>query len=221
MPGYYRRVGPEIAVTRGYVLLLDAIDVYMVKQMYPQAAEVRLIVQRMSGELERLGPRAAAKAEEYVRDRLRKTAVRPPTSGRLSDAVKARVIPTTFQQAAVGVGDIDILDSGAINPNAPKKGSYWRAQEYGTDAHVGRIVPGYFQPGMSAPAAGEFRNHPYFEQAGRGATGKAARGTPAMVITRPLEARFYLRDGTLEFANWRRSQVEAIYQRAITKLLAV
>jgi hypothetical protein len=134
----------------------------------------------------------------------------------LRKSVKSRPLPSTFPAGAVGIADIEELDKGTINPSAPTKGAYWRAQEYGTTAHVGRIVPGYFGTGpgqASSPAsAAEFRVHPYFEAV------LHQRGTPAMVIKRPLQARHFIRDGAAETAVWHAAQETAILDQAVSRL---
>lgn len=219
MARFYAYLEPDPELVEAYVALVQTIKVYSAKGMPTQAAQARAAYQRMLRDYELLSRRGAAKADIFIRDRLRQTAVRPPTSGRLAAAVQS--VPMSGVAAAgggVAIASIRKLDTLAVDPRFKDSGAYWRAQEYGTDAHVGRVVPGYFMPGRSAPSAGEFRNHPYFEQAGRGIGGKAPKGTPAMVITRPLHARHFLRDGTAAFAVWHALQTTRINTDAILGL---
>lgn len=218
---FYTQIEPDPALARGYVYMLDAIDAYVARGRLGEAAHARRILRRMWREYEELGVQGAVKADEFIRGRLHATAVRPPTSGRLAAAISSRPIPSTFPAGAIGIADLARLEKGAINPRAKKAGSYWRAQEYGTDAHVGRIVPGYFFPPQSAPNAAEFRDHPYFQQAKMNKAGSTRRGMPAMVIGRPLDARHFLRDGTDEAVAWHRLESARINRRAISSLAAI
>jgi hypothetical protein len=175
---------------------------------------VRGILAGVFRDFELLGTRGAAKADAYIRDRLRQTQVRPDASHRLRDAVRSVPLTNPLPGGAVGIASIEALDKGAVNPSHPNN-PYWRAQEYGTAAHVGRIVPGYFQPGQSRPSAAEFRVHPFFEARLR------QRRTPAMRITRPINARYFLRDGTQNFVAWHVAQTERILATAVSRLRAL
>jgi hypothetical protein len=57
--------------------------------------------------------------------------------------------------------------------------------------------------------------HPYFEPVYR------TRGTPAMVIKRPLEARHFLRDGVKVAVAFHTAREAAIVDRAIAALRLV
>lgn len=217
---YYQQLLPPKGLGNGYVALLDAIDAFTARGMLAEAELVRKALQRMWREYERLSTEGARKADTLIRGRIRSTAVRPPTSGRMEAGIVSRPIPTTWPSAAMGIADLDELDKAATNPDFPAAGPYWRTQEYGYAGHVGRRVPGYFMPGRAKPSAAQFRVHPFFEQAGsRG--GKAPRGTPAMVIQRPIEARHFLRDGTDDLIAWRRLEMSAINRRAISTLARI
>jgi hypothetical protein len=233
MASYYQRVPPPKGLGGGYVALLDAMDAYEARALTAANATeraalmgkrelVRELLNWMWREYDALGTSASIKADEIIRRRIRQTAVRPPASGRLESGVVSRPIPTTWPGGALGVADLEILEKTAINPRYHGKGkkSYWRAQEYGYAGHVGRRVVGLFE-GTSPPSASEFRVHAYFEQAARNAQGKAPKGTPAMVITKPLHARHFLRDGTDELLLWRQREVSRINRVAINRLVAI
>jgi hypothetical protein len=214
---FFQRLDPPKGLAGGYVALLDAMDIYAVRGMMVEHERVRVIVIRMWREYETLSADAAIKADSLIRARIRTTAVRPPTSGRLESGVLSRPLPTTWPAGALGIADLDVLDSTVVNPRFKAAGSYWRTQEYGYAGHVGRIVPGFFQPGQARPSAGEFRLHPYFQQVGP----KAPKGTPAMRITQPIHARHFLRDGTNDLIAWRRSEMSRINRRAISALASI
>lgn len=221
---FYTRIEPDPALARGYVYMLDAIDACrlqaaatpdpLLRRMWRlRENRIRAALQRMWREYEQLGVDAAHQADTFIRQAIKQTAVRPPASGRLESAIQSRPLPSTFPAGAIGIADLDVLEKIAARGG----GTYWRAQEYGTTAHVGRIVPGYFQPGQARPSAAEFRVHPYFGQA-TGRNGKAPKGTPAMRITRPLHARYFMRDGTTAIAGWHAKESVRINQRAISAL---
>jgi len=211
---FYTRLEPDPQLARGYVYLLDAIAAYRLKGRTADAERVRAILRRMWDDYDKLGARGAAKADELVKARLRATAVRPPTSGALEGAIFSRPLVSTFPAGAVGIVDLDALDAGAVNRRTG--GIYWRAQEYGLPVDPNaRPAPGYFEPGQSRPSAGQFRAHPYFAQQ------PYARGMPALVRTRPLEARHFLRDGAAAFATWHAQEDQRIQRSAITGLARI
>jgi hypothetical protein len=209
---YYTRIVPPAGLERGYRDLLEAIAGFSTKRRLADAAEVRAVLAAMWADYETLARLGAVKADMFVRDRIRQTQVRPDASGRLRGSISSRPLPALLPGGGIGIADLDVLDHGTINPTARDKGSYWRAQERGTAAHVGRIVPGYFQPGNARPSAQEFRRHPYFEPV------SDTRGTPAMVIRRPLRARHFLRDGTDNAVVWHAQREARILAEAVTRL---
>jgi hypothetical protein len=218
MARYFAELQPDPLLVDAYIAMVRTIKLYTAKGMLNEAAQARAAYQGMVRDYELLAKRGAEKADSLVRDRIRQTAVRPPTSGRLTAAIQSEPLKLPFAGGGVGIANLATLDKRAVNPTAKKAGEYWRAQEYGTSAHVGRIIPGFFMPGRSKPSAAEFRNHPYFEQAKRGKGGKAKKGTPAMRITRPIHARHFLRDGTVAFVVWHEQQSARINDKAILRL---
>ena len=207
---FYAHIVPDGGLARGYVALLDAIAAFRVAGHLAEAARAQRILRRMWAQYEGLSAQGPQVADEHIRARIRASAVRPPTSGQLERAIVSRPIPTTFPAGAVGIASYEALNSGAVNPRTG--GIYWRTQEYGYEGNVGRRVRGYFMPGVSAPSQEEFRQHPYFEATPKG---------PRMVIRRPIEARHFLRDGTVEFADWHLQQERRIQRDALTALRAI
>lgn len=202
MAQYWQRIDIDPALVATYAALLTAIryrtqaaavarepiqrDIDLRKRL-----EMDLVLHRLWRDLEKLAIKSSARADGLIRARIKKTQVRPDTPGpHMIDNVLSRPLPSTFPLGMVGIADIDVLDR-TVNPRAPQAGPFWLAQEFGTRAHIGRKVPGFFQPGRSVASQGEFRVHPYFEQS-RG------KGTPAMVIKRPIQARHFLRDGAAQ-----------------------
>jgi hypothetical protein len=206
---FYTRLEPDPALARGYVFLLDEIDVHLLRGRPDKAAKVRRIIQRMWREYDRLGVDGAVKVDELIRARIRTTAVRPPTSGALEGAIQSRPLPSTFPAGAVGIADLDPLTAATMRANANEP--YWRAQEYGYSGNVGRRLRGFFgdsPPGTSPASGAEFRHHPYFF------TGPG----PRMVIRQPIYSRHFLRDGTADFAAWHGGESARILREATIAL---
>lgn len=219
MAGYYHYVDPDPALARLYGSLERAARNFERRGRVGDALQTRLVSRQLRSEIAVLGHRAPAKADEFIRARLRSTRVgRPDTSGQLSKAIRSSPMPTTLPAAAVNVASIDVLDQGAVNPRSG--GIYWRAQEWGLpavspDAYTkgGRkVAPGYFMPGYSAPNNAEFRQHPYFQQFGY------AKGVPALMRLRAVQPRHYLRDGTKEFIAWHAAKSQAIAAHLLKQL---
>lgn len=199
MAEFFRRYEPDPQLFRGYRHILDAIDVYRAARHPEIAARLDAAFQAMLANVERQTVRSAARTDQRIRATLRERLVRSPTAGpHLADRVHSLPVPTRLPAGALGVADIEQLDQ-AVDPDYPRS-PYWRAIEYGSDAAVGRIVVGYFQPGggrggATAPAADEFRHHPYF-LSNRAAP--AGPSPPAMKVQRPIEPKHFLRDGSRE-----------------------
>jgi hypothetical protein len=219
MAFYYQRIPPDPALLRGYFFLLDAIRDYTAKGRLADAAAHRKILAEMWAEFEKLGVQAAAKADEAIRLHIRQTQVRPDASGRLNKSIQSRPLPSSFPVGAVGFADIDELDKGTINPTAPTKGAYWRAQEYGTAAHVGRIVPGYFSfgggPGRVG-AVGHRVPHASLFRAGVPHARNPGHGHQTAVGSAPLPPR-----GVKVAVAFHTAREAAIVDRAIAALRLV
>lgn len=178
--------------------------------------------------LDELAAATAVRATEQIQHRLKLTARRSATGEKpgLHDLIKSRPLGRIagFATGAVGVADEASLDR-AIDPDYPQFGTYWQAQEFGTDAHVGRRIFGYFgNPGFAqaevprAQFAGGRGPHPLFSPLVVGPRG--GRGGPGEIRT-PLRARHFIRDGAnLARTSWR-AGLEAIETQTIQELAAV
>jgi hypothetical protein len=163
-----------------------------------QAQTLVLAIQRFQQSVDKIAIDTAAVANNAARKWVNATQARPAGAERasavLASAVQgSRAVPTSLSLGIVGVADVSRLDS--MTQKGAKGTSYWEAQEFGTDAHVGRIVRGFFMPGRSRPSGAQFRVHPEF-QPGKG---------PEMRIQRPIEERGFLRRASDDaFAYWHR-----------------
>lgn len=211
MAGYFAYLQPDPKLVDAYVAMVRTIDIYRAKGMIAEAELAQRAYRRMVKDYEDLAIRGAVKADDFIRSRLRTTAVRPPTGGNLERAIKSEPMKLPFPGGGVDIASLDALDKGAVNPRTG--GIYWRSQEYGLPVIPGqRPAPGYFMPGYSAPNQGAFRLHPYFGQM------RYAKGMPALVRRRALQARHFLRDGADEFAAWHAMESARINRRAISSL---
>lgn len=170
---------------------------------------------------------AAAAATVEMRDKFRATVKRVLTTGEGPSLIALLVArPLTipgFATGAVGIADTQLLGT-AINPNS-RYGTYWRTQEYGTDAdspegHIpgqeGRVIFGAFSGGgeTSAPDsafAGGGGPHPIFISHKDSPSDTPGFGTIGMEIA----GRHFIRDGAdAALLKWRadiaRTQSEAI-----------
>lgn len=151
-----------------------------------------------------IGAQAAARGMKGV---LKQTQLRPDTDRKphLRELLhsKPAVIPGLrgFATGSVAIGDIDQLEK-AIDPDFPQHGSYWRAQNYGTTAHVGREIHGFFHgPGgsMSRPLAalaggGTMQHDPMFSPSSK-ISGPRGGGGGRGMIRVPLKPRHFIERG--------------------------
>jgi hypothetical protein len=226
MAFYWQAIGPPVGLERVYFALQDTINIYLAAGLVEEAAKVRAIMRQVDAQLRELSVSGAAEADRLIRQRILATAVRPPTSGRLVDAIQSQPIITLdgkiipYGTGAVGIASLEVLDKRAVNPRTG--GIYWRAQEFGLPAvplsayrYFGggrKSARGYFMPGSARPRGSDFRAHPYFQSGGDG---------PFMMRQRAVPARHFLRDGTATFIGWHRREVASIERRAATRLLTV
>lgn len=218
MARYYTRFEPDPRLARIYSEVQRLALIY--RQLGQTGRAIRAIdlMEDVMRRLEAHAVRMSADADEIIRRHIETTRVRPRASGRMSSAVKSRPLVTSVPSGAIGVADLDELDkSTPASRMGPRHIPYWYAQEFGSEAAVGRIVPGYFQPGNARAAADQFRVHPFFEQVGP----KAPRGTPAMVITRPIEARHFLRDGTRDALALHLREIRRVNQVGTAGILSI
>jgi hypothetical protein len=149
-----------------------------------QAVAIEAIISATERNVTEAGVAAVKASEQAAIEALARTRVRPEAGNvgtprkRLADGIRSEVIGL----GAVGIGDISELDTVVGTDGRP----FWRAQEYGSDHNVGRVVFGLFEPGGAAASQSQFRVHPVF----------VVGDGPAMVIRRPIPARHFLRAGT-------------------------
>lgn len=152
--------------------------------------------------LRTIAAQTAQVADQRIKHHIAATATgRPPTSKarHMEDNILSRPVSTRPEGGIVGIADISELDK-----TQQGGGSYWAAQEFGTDAHVGRVVHGHFQPGNVRPDQRQFRAHPEF---------RAARTAIRMNIQNPIEERGFLRKGVEDAGRFRARKLEALKQR--------
>lgn len=221
MARYYHRreAHPDLALI--YRNLVAAGRAFMAAGSLARAAEVGAILDELMIGYKDLSIKTAVEADEFIRKAIDQTRKRPPATGAMSRGIVSRPLAgANLPAGEVGIADLNLLDaSGRHRPLGRRGIPYWMAQEFGSTAAVGRIVPGYFgdsptPPGSSRPDAGQSRLHPFFHQVGP----KAPRGTPAMLVQQPIEARHFLRDGTRDaMAQWEINS-RAIDRTAIARI---
>lgn len=211
MTSFYTRVEADPDLLVGYKALQDAVILFRRGGQLGRARAALALLERFQAELTQLGVRSAEVADELIRGRIDATAVRPPTSGRMRAAVISRPLATAFPSGAFGIADVDELNKSGRDRLGPKKIAYWMAQEFGSTAAIGRVVPGYFEPGGAKPDGSQFRVHPFFQQVGP----PAPRGTPAMVIENPIHARHFVRDGARDALAYHQRERAQIVSRAV------
>jgi hypothetical protein len=231
---YFQRLDPPDGLGQGYVALLDAMDTWELRAlaasnptervtMLAKREELRRVLEQMWKSYDRLGVDGPRRADQIIRRFIRQTAVRPPTSGRLESGILSRALPTAWPAGAIGVADIERLDLTAVNPNYHGKGkkSYWRAQEYGYSGARWAHRPGFLHAGPVTPVGSGVSQPPVLRAAAVDPAPASPKGTPAMVITKPIRARHFLRDGTAEFIAWREREMSRINRTAINRMANV
>lgn len=182
--------------------LLEARARFLAAGARVQAAETAQVFAATQAEFTRIERDIAAMATQSIRNKIRQSAKRPSggESGEMASHVLSAPIPSYPSIAGVGVASFAELDK-TVNPNRSSQEPYWRTQEYGYAGAVGRELHGlYYNAGFAGrgvPAnPAEFRVHPLFRAEGP--------KLPKMVIRRPIQARYFLRDGAAEAeAAWR------------------
>lgn len=157
-------------------------------------------------DLDRAAHIGALAATRGMKTVLKQTQLRPDTDRRphLRDLLRSKpaVVPGLrgFATGSVAIGDVDWLEK-AIDPEYPQHGSYWRAQNYGTAAHVGREIYGFFHGGgsMSKPLAalaggGSMQHDPMFSPSSKMSGPRGGRGGPGRISV-PLKPRMFVERG--------------------------
>lgn len=174
-----------------------------------RAQAIALLLVKIEGEVTAAGQAAAVAAETAIRDKIDSTRVRPQGSDKLKDAIAARLVPSAPAGGAVGIADIDRLNTIAVDQQGQ---AYWRAQELGSSHLVGRRIKGVFQPGAAAPSQAEFRVHPIFEQGVAGGS---------MLVRRPIEPRHFIAEGVNVADSVRLGAFRRIDKDAVTQMRAI
>jgi hypothetical protein len=214
MPAFYAYVDADPDLARVYIDFNRLIANYEGKGRLREAALAREALFKFHSAYEDFSRIAPAKADELIRDVLKATEVRPPTSGNLSRAVKSYPHPTTQPAAAVDIASLDDLNKGAVN--AVDGGIYWKSQEYGLPPFPNqRPATGYFMPGGAPPSEDQFRVHPYFQRV------TYEKGTPALIRRRALKPRRFLERGTEAFVEWHTATANAINDRALAAVMRI
>lgn len=172
------------------------------------AAEVDSLIAVVEDRVAKAAIATAGVSEEAIKRHITLSRKRPEASGarkHLVDGIRSEPIGL----GGVGIAAIADLDTVVGSDGKP----FWRAQEYGSDHLVGRIIFGLFQPGGVPADGGLFRRHPIFETGGPEAA--------PMMIKRPIPARHFLRTGSAEAAVFREKEFAGIQAAAIDLIRAI
>lgn len=219
---YYITFGVPRYLLEVYEKLVVAAD--LAARVAPrQSIEISLLIRTVQTRMDYTAMRTAAVARDNVQRRIEQTRKRPRSiagvsqSGRLQSGIIAKPLPIVLPRGGggVGIGQIESLEAATRSghPTKSRYPYYWRTQEDGSDAMVGRYLYGVFQPGEARPSGAEFRQHPIFENRPYypGIRYK-------MKITRPVEARNFLKDGAGDAYVFRTAMIESVEQFANARL---
>lgn len=219
MAVYYQRYRGSQATLRTYGLLQRAYQAAMLGGRRREAAAIRSIYFLLEREMLDLAIDSSAEATKLIQARIAGTSVRPSRPSSASGGLSRRIVsrplppPAGLPIGGFGIADVDELDK-VINPLTPHHGPYWRAQEWGYAGHS-KPVPGHFMPGSARPDPAQFRAHPYFQQK------PYSRGMPALLIKRPIKARYFLRNGAEAAITSHLRRQSAVHAAAIARMRAV
>lgn len=212
MAPFFAELQPDPAIAGTYILLQELEASLRLRGRTNDSLKVALLYADLRAGYQRLSVTAAERVEELIRERIRATSVRPPTSGALEGAIRAQPLHTSIPAGAVSIGDIAVLDEATTRERRGRVYKpYWWAQERGYAGNVGREVRGFFTTGSGDrhPASGaQKRMHPYFE----------AQKGPKMIIGDPIEPRHFLRDGIANLLPEYLAEASRIQGNALTKL---
>lgn len=216
--GYFREILPRHDLSQLYVKLVRAELIARQRGDLLMASRFQRAVRDLQAGYVKVAEEIAAYADERARHWIKKTAKRPldspgSTSQRMANAVQSKPLPVrAVPGGAVGIADVDALGEATMRRGANEP--YWRAQEYGYEGNVGRVIPGYFSHSASGgpySRAGQdpWRTHPYFQVIG---------GAPRMTITEPIEARHFLEKASTDaFRQWQK-KVALMEVRALERI---
>jgi hypothetical protein len=222
---YFDILHPPVGMSALYnqtVALIDACEARATAatdpavKAYWEATTVRLsrAVVTFREAVIKLGRDTAVVADERAVSWIHRTEVGRPTTSKpehMEEHIVSRPLLPRPELGGVGVADVRVLDRTRTTGFRGKQ-TYWEAQEFGTDAHVGRIVPGFFQPGNARPSSAEFRVHAEFQQMAY------SKGMPAMRIMRPIKERGFLRHAVEDAGLYRLRRFETIKRKLIAEL---
>lgn len=177
------------------------------------ARMLQVAIGNFERKLAALAVRTASVADQSIDRHIFNSQVRPDTSKarHMSDNIRSEAVPMRPEGGVVGIAHVATLN----RTRRGRKGApYWEAQEFGTDAHVGRVVRGFFMPGRSRPSQAEYRHHPEFK----------AGGGPPMEIQEPIEERAFLRRGIEDAGRYRSRHflsIKADLGREMAKVMAL
>lgn len=223
---YYVIFGVPKHLIASYEQMFAALDIALRRQ--PSAAiQIRLLIRDIQTRIDVVAAKTATTGETAVLRRIAATRKRPQTAagssqaGRLESGIVCKPLPIIFPRGSggVGIGQIAALEAATVSghPTNSDYPFYWRAQEDGSRAMVGRQLYGVFQPGEARPARAEFRVHSTFEQRQRG----GAQRSYKMVVRRPVEARNFLKDGAGAAYLARRAGIKGVETYGITRMEAI
>lgn len=184
--------------------------------------------------LDRIAKATAVSSRALIEKQLAITAKRPDTGMRphLRSNIRSRpLLPNSrIATGAVGVADIKALER-AVNPADRQKVPYWKVQEEGTTKNVGRTLKGYFfdkgltnatrpAPGYTGSKSAQPLFRPGFTSTGAGTGPRGGRGGKG-VITHPIKARHFVRDGADKALIDYKNEMRALESATITELARV
>lgn len=259
MAVYHTALPAGLSIAQAHRLYNELIDtlekeaaVYRQKRMKPeavaaaaQAQKVRISYRHFNARLARIERDTARDATVAIRQQIKATKIRAASvTGQMAKHVRCAplIIPgaRSLHTGSVGIVDEQHMDK-AVNPLSPDAGSYWRAQEYGSSAHLGREIWGVFtdkgfgnpEPPRSQYAGGGGPGKRFVTtRMGREAFGglgfsgglgkRGGSGGGRGIIQNPLKPRHFIRDGTsIAEADWRKdmARAEAESLASLTRLM--
>lgn len=199
--------------------------------------QLRVAYARFNDDLTAVARETARDAQRFMREELDASKRRPGTGAKGGRHLKGALVARPefpvgkLATGVVGIADVERLDA-VVNPLGPQYGPYWRTQEYGSTAHVGREVYGFFtrsgygEP-FSKPDSARAGRDPIFvpgrtlhqlgARAGSGPSSQGGLGGK-LTIRNPIRPRHFIRAGAnAARAEWLRGIAEA-EQRAIARM---
>jgi hypothetical protein len=203
--GFFSVLPPPPALAGGLTLLTECLAI---ARRLPGSlgAEIAELLVAVREAVDLAAVETARVGSEAARRHLDVTRVRPEAGGfrggrkRLNEGIHSEALGG----GAVGIGSIEGLDSVVGTDGKP----YWRAQEYGYQGNVGRVVLGFFQPGSHPASQEQFRQHGVF----------VAGAGPPMHIQRPIPARHFMREGAAAAMLFREARFREIELASVADL---